>query len=210
MLLLLRFLHFYSKVKLVSYSVLTRMIYGKKRNKAIIYNHLFLFLPLLPIQEDHEEEGQKNRGSTYFMAQIFGLDFFLSFAGFFDNPALDTKAHDHFRHETRDKYQSWKESKIGPTPTSENKMKNWGSIRPPSPTTRASIRWYLKVINLGRKPKTIPNSPSTNTPALSLTKLSTLWYKHLLIQLNKFTVQSFFSTIQSWISHSCDYSLITQ
>lgn len=73
MLLLLRFLHFYSKVKLVSYSVLIRMIYGKKRNKAIIYNHLFLFLPLLPIQEDHEEEGKKNRGSTYFMAQIFSL-----------------------------------------------------------------------------------------------------------------------------------------
>ena len=174
MLSLLRFLHFYSKVKLVSYSVLIRMIYGKKRNKAIIYNHLFLFLPLLPIQEDHEEEGKKNRGSTYFMAQILVLISFLSFAGFFDNPALDTKAHDHFRHETRDKYQSWKESKIGPTPTSENKMKNWGSIRPPSPTTRASIRWYLKVINLGRKPKTILSSPSTNTPALSLTKLSTL------------------------------------
>ena len=150
------------------------MIYGKKRNKAIIYNHLFLFLPLLPIQEDHEEEGKKNRGSTYFMAQILVLISFLSFAGFFDNPALDTKAHDRFRHETRDKYQSWKESKIGPTPTSENKMKNWGSIRPPSPTTRASIRWYLKVINLGRKPKTILSSPSTNTPALSLTKLSTL------------------------------------
>ena len=170
------------------------MIYGKKRNKAIIYNHLFLFLPLLPIQEDHEEEGKKIGGQRILWLKFLVLISFLSFAGFFDNPALDTKAHDHFRHETRDKYQSWKESKIGPTPTSENKMKNWGSIRPPSPNTRASIRWYLKVINLGRKPKTIPSSPSTNTPALSLTKLSTLWYKHLLIQLNKFTVQSFFST----------------
>ena len=185
------------------------MIYGKKRNKAIIYNHLFLFLPLLPIQEDHEEEGKKIGGQRILWLKFLVLISFLSFAGFFDNPALDTKAHDHFRHETRDKYQSWKESKIGPTPTSENKMKNWGSIRPPSPNTRASIRWYLKVINLGRKPKTIPSSPSTNTPALSLTKLSTLWYKHLLIQLNKFTVQSFFSTIQSWIPHACDYSLIT-
>ena len=135
---------------------------------------------------------KKIGGQRILWLKFLVLISFLSFAGFFDNPALDTKAHDHFRHETRDKYQSWKESKIGPTPTSENKMKNWGSMRPPSPTTRASIRWYLKVINLGRKPKTIPSSPSTNTPALSLTKLSTLWYKHLLIQLNKFTVQSFF------------------
>ena len=146
MLLLLRFLHFYSKVKLVSYSVLIRMIYGKKRNKAIIYNHLFLFLPLLPIQEDHEEEGKKIGGQRILWLKFLVLISFLSFAGFFDNPALDTKANDHFRHETRDKYQSWKESKIGLTPTSENKMKNWGSIRPPSPTTPAFIRWYLKVI----------------------------------------------------------------
>ena len=196
MLLLLRFLHFYSKVKLVSYSVLIRMIYGKKRNKAIIYNHLFLFLPLLPIQEDHEEEGKKIGGQRILWLKFLVLISFLSFAGFFDNPALDTKAHDHFRHETRDKYQSWKESKIGPTPTSENKMKNWGSIRPPSPTTRASIRWYLKVINLGRKLKTIPSSPSTNTPALSLTKLSTLWYKHLLIQ---FLYNTILNTTFLWL-----------
>ena len=98
------------------------MIYGKKRNKAIIYNHLFLFLPLLPIQEDHEEEGKKIGGQRILWLKFLVLISFLSFAGFFDNPALDTKAHDHFRHETRDKYQSWKESKIGPTPTSQKRF----------------------------------------------------------------------------------------
>ena len=89
---------------------------------------------------------KKIGGQRILWLKFLVLISFLSFAGFFDNPALDTKANDHFRHETRDKYQSWKESKIGLTPTSENKMKNWGSIRPPSPTTPAFIRWYLKVI----------------------------------------------------------------
>ena len=134
MLLLLRFLHFYSKVKLVSYSVLTRMIYGKKRNKAIIYNHLFLFLPLLPIQEDHEEEGQKNRGSTYFMAQIFGLDFFLSFAGFFDNPALDTKAHDHLGMRLETNINLGKKVKLDRPPLQRIKWKIGGrSVHHPPP-----------------------------------------------------------------------------
>ena len=208
MLLLLRFLHFYSKVKLVSYSVLIQWYMEKNGIRQLFITIYSCFS--LCFRYKKTMKRRKIGGQRILWLKFLVLISFLSFAGFFDNPALDTKAHDHFRHETRDKYQSWKESKIGPTPTSENKMKNWGSIRPPSPTTRASIRWYLKVINLGRKPKTIPSSPSTNTPALSLTKLSTLWYKHLLIQLNKFTVQSFFSTIQSWIPHSCDYSLITQ
>ena len=138
---------------------------------------------------------KKIGGQRILWLKFLVLISFLSFAGFFDNPALDTKAHDHFRHETRDKYQSWKETKIGPTPTSENKMKNWGSIRPPSPTTRASIRWYLKVINLGRKLKTIPSSPSTNTPALSLTKLSTLWNTNTILNTTFLWLQSYNTVI---------------
>ena len=138
---------------------------------------------------------KKIGGQRILWLKFLVLISFLSFAGFFDNPALDTKAHDHFRHETRDKYQSWKESKIGPTPTSENKMKNWGSIRPPSPTTPASIRWYLKVINLGRKLKTIPSSPSTNTPALSLTKLSTLWNTNTILNTTFLWLQSYNTVI---------------
>ena len=138
---------------------------------------------------------KKIGGQRILWLKFLVLISFLSFAGFFDNPALDTKAHDHFRHETRDQCQSWKESKIGPTPTSENKMKNWGSIRPPSPTTRASIRWYLKVINRGRKLKTIPSSPSTNTPALSLTKLSTLWNTNTILNTTFLWLQSYNTVI---------------
>ena len=38
---------------------------------------------------------------------------FPCFAGLFNHPKLDTKEHDHLKYKTRDKYQSWKESKIG-------------------------------------------------------------------------------------------------
>ena len=37
---------------------------------------------------------------------------FPCFAGLFNHPKLDTKEHDHLKYKTRDKYQSWKESKI--------------------------------------------------------------------------------------------------
>ena len=156
MLLLLRFLHFYSKVKLVSYSVLIQWYMEKNGIRQLFITIYSCFSLCFRYKKTMKRKEKKIGGQRILWLKFFVLISFLSFAGFFDNPALDTKAHDHFRHETRDKYQSWKESKIGPTPTSENKMKNWGSIRPPSPTTRASIRWYLKVINLGRKPKTIP------------------------------------------------------
>ena len=196
MLLLLRFLHFYSKVKLVSYSVLIQWYMEKNGIRQLFITIYSCFSLCFRYKKTMKRKEKKIGGQRILWLKFLVLISFLSFAGFFDNPALDTKAHDHFRHETRDKYQSWKESKIGPTPTSENKMKNWGSIRPPSPTTRASIRWYLKVINLGRKLKTIPSSPSTNTPALSLTKLSTLWYKHLLIQ---FLYNTILNTTFLWL-----------
>ena len=41
---------------------------------------------------------------------------FPCFAGLFNHLKLDTKEHDHLKYKTRDKYQSWKEGKIGWTP----------------------------------------------------------------------------------------------
>ena len=195
MLLLLRFLHFYSKVKLVSYSVLIQWYMEKNGIRQLFITIYSCFSLCFRYKKTMKRKEKKIGGQRILWLKFLVLISFLSFAGFFDNPALDTKAHDHFRHETRDKYQSWKESKIGPTPTSENKMKNWGSIRPPSPTTRASIRWYLKVINLGRKLKTIPSSPSTNTPALSLTKLSTLWNTNTILNTTFLWLQSYNTVI---------------
>ena len=77
------------------------------------------------------ERKAKNQGSTFLWLKFLVLISFLCFAGLFDHPKLDTKEHDH--HKTRDKYQYWKESKIGWTSNSKNKMTNWGSLHPPSP-----------------------------------------------------------------------------
>ena len=51
----------------------------------------------------------------------------------FNHPKLNTKKHDHLKHETRDKYQSWK-AKLDRPQIQGIKWKNWGSIRSPSPT----------------------------------------------------------------------------
>ena len=83
------------------------------------------------------ERKAKNLGSTFLWLKFLVLISFLCFAGLFDHPKLDTKEHDHLKHKTRDKYQYWKESKIGSTSNSKNKMTNWGSLHPPSPTTHA-------------------------------------------------------------------------
>ena len=95
------------------------------------------------------ERKGKNQESTFLWLKFLVLISFLCFAGLFDHPKLDTKEHDH--HKTRDKYQYWKESKIGWTSNSKNKMTNWGSLHPPSPiphyTRPASIRRCLKTID---------------------------------------------------------------
>ena len=92
---------------------------------------------------------------------------FPCYAGFFNHPQLDTKEHDRLKHETRDRYQSWKESKVELNPNQENKMKNWGLIHPPSPTTPASLRQFITVTYLGVKPKAVPRPPPPTTPTFS-------------------------------------------
>ena len=107
---------------------------------------------------------------------------FPCYAGFFNHPQLDTKEHDRLKHETRDRYQSWKESKVESNPNQENKMKNWGSIHPPPPTTPASSRQFITDTYLGVKPKAVPRPPPL--PLLvSFCYSFTLWYKHLFSTL---------------------------
>ena len=84
---------------------------------------------------------------------------FPCYAGFFNHPQLDTKEHDRLKHETRDRYQSWKESKVESNPNQENKMKNWGLIHPPSSTTPASSRQFITDTYLEVKPKAVPRPP---------------------------------------------------
>ena len=96
---------------------------------------------------------KKIGGQRILWLKFLVLISFLSFAGFFDNPALDTKAHDHFRHETRDKYQSWKESKIGPTPTSENKNEKLGVDASTIPHHTRLYKMILKSYQSWKKAK---------------------------------------------------------
>ena len=147
------------------------------------------------------ERKGKNQESTFLWLKFLVLISFLCFAGLFDHPKLDTKEHDH--HKTRDKYQYWKESKIGWTSNSKNKMTNWGSLHPPSPiphyTRPASIRRCLKTIdapsfsrrcsktiNFGRKPKTV--SFQTTTTLATLRKFSQLLLSHLSCIIQYFNI----------------------
>lgn len=90
----------------------------------------------------------------------------------FNHPKLNTKKHDHLKHETRDKYQSWK-AKLDRPQIQGIKWKNWGSIRSPSPTPPT----------LERNQKRFPVHRSPEDSFLTLACSSYLWYKHFLINI---------------------------
>ena len=71
---------------------------------------------------------------------------FPNFAGFFHHPKLIPRNTITLRIRPVTNINLEKQNKIGSTPNSENKMKNWGSIRPPSPTTPPSIRKFITLI----------------------------------------------------------------
>lgn len=102
------------------------------------------------------------------MSQILGLDFICLFCRFFDHKKQDNKEHDHLKHETIEKYQSWIESKIGSNPNSENKVKHWDSICP-HPPPPPSISQFIKFDCVGRKLKNCSPSIIPHHTCLSQT-----------------------------------------
>ena len=96
--------------------------------------------------------GKVRLSVTLLWLKFLVLNSFPCFAGFFDHPPLNTREHDRLKHETKEKRQIsiLERKKIGSTPNSENKMKKWGSIRPPFPIKPASIRHLITVLYLGK------------------------------------------------------------
>ena len=92
-------------IKYICYAVYFRLPEKKKKTGKSIFNLSWKTWTFTLIA-----------ATTFLWLKCLVLISFPYFAGLFDLPKLDTKEHDYLKYKTRDKYQSWKERKIGSTP----------------------------------------------------------------------------------------------